>query len=79
MPDNTTTETFGETFTCALKADNTPWLDTETAAAYLSCKPGTLRTWRSRGEGPRYHVIHGRSVRYHIDDLNAFVRAEDGR
>lgn len=79
MPEKPKTETFGETFTSALKAANSPWLNTETAAAYLACTPGTLRSWRARGEGPRYHVIHGKSVRYHIDDLNAFVRGEDGR
>jgi hypothetical protein len=53
-----------------------PWLDTEAAAAYLSSTPGTLRTWRAQGEGPRYHVIHGKSVRYHVDELDAFVRGE---
>ncbi|MGH6683935.1 MAG: helix-turn-helix domain-containing protein [Pseudolabrys sp.] len=53
-----------------------PWLDTEAAAAYLSSTPGTLRTWRAQGEGPRYHVVHGKSVRYHVDQLDAFVRGE---
>lgn len=53
-----------------------PWLDTEAAAAYLSCTPGTLRSWRARGQGPRYRVIHGKIVRYHRDDLDAFVLGE---
>lgn len=56
-----------------------PWLDTEAAATYLSCSPKTLRQWRSEGRGPRYRSIHGRLVRYHADDLDAFVRGEDGR
>jgi hypothetical protein len=72
-------ESFGESFTHHLKETNSPWLDTETAAAYLSCTSGTLRTWRSLGTGPRYRVMHGKLVRYHIDDLNAFVRGEDNR
>lgn len=56
-----------------------PWFDTEAAAAYLSSTPGTLRVWRSLGTGPRYHSIGNKLVRYHIDDLNAFVRGEDNR
>ena len=52
----------------------TPWFDTEAAAAYLRREPGTLKGWRSRGEGPRYHTVNGQLIRYHIDDLDAFVR-----
>ncbi|WP_380785642.1 helix-turn-helix domain-containing protein [Sphingomonas sp. R86521] len=51
-----------------------PWFDSDAAAEYLSCTPGTLKTWRSRGEGPRYHVIQTKLVRYHIEALDAFVR-----
>lgn len=72
-------ETFGESFTRFLKEKNSPWLDTETAAAYIGYRAGTLRTWRARGEGPAYKVVHGRSVRYHIDALNAFVDGEANR
>lgn len=49
-----------------------PWLTTEQAASYLSVSPGTLRNWRSSGAGPSYHVV-GRIVRYHRDDLDAFL------
>jgi hypothetical protein len=59
--------------------NRSPWHDTESAAAYIGCEPGTLKTWRTRGEGPRYHLINGKSVRYHVDDLDAFVRGEDNR
>lgn len=59
--------------------DRSPWLDTEQAAAYLGSTAGTLRTWRANGGGPRYHVIHGKSVRYNVADLDAFVRGEDAR
>ncbi|MEM1040397.1 MAG: helix-turn-helix domain-containing protein [Pseudomonadota bacterium] len=52
------------------------WLNTKTAAKYLSAKEGTLKTWRAKGVGPKYHVIQGKMVRYHVDDLNAFVRGE---
>jgi len=56
-----------------------PWHDSEKAAEYLSCTAGTLKTWRSRGEGPRYHIIQQKLVRYHVDDLDAFVRGEVAR
>jgi excisionase family DNA binding protein len=52
---------------------NSPWLDTQEAAAYLKAKAGTLKNWRHRGEGPRYRVINRRLVRYHKSDLDAFA------
>ena len=60
-------------------ATPSPWKDSEHAAAYLSCSPGTLKTWRSRGEGPAYHVIQEKLIRYHVNDLDAFVRGEAAR
>jgi excisionase family DNA binding protein len=53
---------------------STPWLTTEQAAGYLSVHAGTLRTWRVDGRGPRYSVV-GRMVRYHRDQLDAFLLA----
>jgi len=53
-----------------------PWLDSDAAAEYLGCTPGTMKTWRSRGEGPQYSVIQNKLVRYHIDQLDAFVGGE---
>lgn len=61
------------------KSQPLAWLGTKDAALYLGCKYGTLKTWRSRGEGPKYYVVHGKMVRYHIDDLNAYVRGESNR
>jgi hypothetical protein len=52
----------------------TPWFDTEAAASYLRREPGTLKGWRSKGEGPRFYVINHQFIRYHVDDLDAFVR-----
>jgi hypothetical protein len=58
---------------------HSPWLDSEHAAEYLGCSAGTMKTWRSRGEGPQYHVIQSKLVRYHVSDLDAFVRGEVAR
>jgi hypothetical protein len=52
----------------------TPWFDTEAAAAYLRREPGTLKGWRSKGEGPCFYTVNGQLIRYHVDDLDAFVR-----
>ncbi len=52
-----------------------PWFDTEEAARYLRKEPGTLRGWRSKAEGPLFHVVNDKFVRYHVDDLDAYVRA----
>lgn len=52
----------------------TPWFDTEAAASYLRREPGTLRGWRSKGEGPRFYMVNDLFVRYHLDDLDAYVR-----
>lgn len=51
-----------------------PWLDSEAAAGYLGTTAGTLKNWRASGKGPRYHVVQDRLVRYHRDELDAFVR-----
>ena len=59
--------------------NRSPWFGTEAAAIYLTSTPGTLRTWRANGEGPRYYVIHGKSVRYHVTDLDAVIRGEAAR
>ncbi len=50
-----------------------PWLDTDDAAAYLGSTSGTLKNWRAAGRGPRYRILQDRLVRYHRDDLDAFV------
>lgn len=52
----------------------TPWFDTEAAASYLRREPGTLKGWRSKDEGPRFHIVNRQYIRYHLDDLDAFVR-----
>jgi excisionase family DNA binding protein len=52
-----------------------PFLSTKQAAHYISLSPRTLERMRRTGEGPRYRK-HGRYVRYHIAELDAW---SDGR
>lgn len=48
-------------------------VDENEAAAILGARVQTLRNWRWRGEGPRFHKIGQRLVRYHRADLAAFA------
>jgi excisionase family DNA binding protein len=48
-----------------------PFLSTAQAAHYVSLSRRTLENMRIDGGGPRFRK-HGRYVRYHIDDLDAW-------
>lgn len=54
-------------------------VDEATAAELLSVAPMTLRSWRSRGDGPAY-VKAGRRVVYRVADLEGWLleRREGG-
>ena len=53
---------------------HSPFLSTAQAAHYVSLSRRTLEKMRSNGNGPEYRK-HGRYVRYHIDDLDAWSDA----
>ena len=61
-----------------IRADNakkrSPFLNTAQAAFYVGLSKRTLEKMRVLGGGPIYRK-HGRYVRYHIDDLNAWSEA----
>ena len=48
-----------------------PFLNTAQAAFYVGLSARTLEKMRTAGMGPIYRK-HGRYVRYHIDDLDAW-------
>ncbi len=48
------------------------FVDSEAAARYLALTPHTLECYRSVGGGPVYHKF-GKSVRYAVDDLDAWA------
>lgn len=50
-----------------------PFLNTAQAAHYIGLSERTFETMRSEGIGPRFRR-HGRFVRYHIDDLDAWSK-----
>ena len=50
-------------------------LDEKQAATVLNVKPGTLSVWRSTGRYSIPFVKVGRSVRYRLGDLNAWLES----
>jgi hypothetical protein len=56
----------------------TPWLDPEDAAAYLRLTVRGLEDMRGKGTGPRFHKVGSRVVRYHRDDLDAWLLSDGG-
>jgi excisionase family DNA binding protein len=67
-----TTDDEGARATRARNAS--PFLSTAQAAFYVGLSRRTLEKMRVTGGGPKYRK-HGRYVRYHIDDLNAWSEA----
>lgn len=54
-----------------------PFLNTGQAAFYLGISERRLRALRSAGTGPAFRR-HARYVRYHIDDLDGWSKAQVG-
>jgi hypothetical protein len=56
-----------------------PFLNAKQAAFHLGIAEPTLRAMRAIGTGPRCR-LHGRTYRYHIDDIEAWsaARAKGG-
>jgi hypothetical protein len=52
-----------------------PYLNTDQAAAYLKLSSRLLKRLRRAGKGPVFR-LHSRFVQYHIDDLDAWSRAQ---
>jgi len=55
-----------------------PFLNTEQAAAYLKISGRLLKRLRRAGKGPNFRR-HGRSVQYHISDLDLWSAEQSAR
>ncbi len=55
-----------------------PFLNTAQAAHYIGLAERTLETMRGQNQGPAFRR-HGRFIRYHIDDLDAWSRRNGSR
>lgn len=53
-----------------------PLATEEELASYLSKPRGTLRNWRYRGIGPRWHRLEGGDIRYRWDDVEQWLNAQ---
>lgn len=60
------------------KEPDGPFLNTKEAAAWLRLTKNTLEKMRVQGRGPVYRK-HGRYVRYHIEDLVDYSKANKRR
>ena len=58
-----------------MPVNDSPWFRAKGAAQYLHLAVGTVRNMTSSGRLPC--VKRGRIVRYHKDDLDAWLRGED--
>lgn len=50
-----------------------PLLSEEEAAKLLGMKKQTLANWRTNGVGPKFVKVGGRSIRYKLSELLAFI------
>jgi excisionase family DNA binding protein len=51
-----------------------PWCSSDQTASYLGVSKDTLQAWRSARKPPRWSKT-GKLVRYHIDDLDDFLKS----
>jgi hypothetical protein len=56
----------------------TPWFAPEDAAAYLRLTVRGLEDMRAKGTGPKFHKVNYRVVRYHVNDLDAWLLSDGG-
>ena len=56
-------------------SDTSPWMTRTQAAAYCAMTVRHLEHLAYRGGGPKYYCPRNRMVRYHRDDLDAWMRA----
>lgn len=54
-----------------------PWMTTKQAADYLSISHKSLELWRASGNGPVFRRIGKRIIRYHVRDLDEFLKASE--
>lgn len=52
-------------------------LNERQAAELIGARPQTLANWRHLGKGPKWRRIGQRFVRYHRQDLAAFVEGAE--
>lgn len=45
-------------------------------AAILRVKRNTVASWRVSGTGPKFLCLAGHTIRYHIDDVNAWIESQ---
>jgi hypothetical protein len=54
-----------------------PWLTRKQAHEYLNVAVSTMEVWAAKGKGPPFKKNKNGTIRYHIDDLDAFITGRD--
>ena len=53
-----------------------PLLTEDELSMYLSKPKGTLRNWRYRGIGPKWHRLEGGDIRYRWPDVDSWLEEQ---
>ena len=56
-----------------LRANPPQFMTSEEVATFLRVSPDRVYQWRKEGIGPKYHRPTGRLLRYHVDDVVAWM------
>lgn len=57
------------------KMPNAPFVTPKMLAAYLQVSEKTLDRWRGKGQGPAFHKITNKRIRYYLPDVDAWLYA----
>lgn len=52
---------------------NTPFVTPKMLAAFLNVSVKTTDRWRSEGNGPAFHKITNKRIRYYLPDVDAWL------
>lgn len=62
-----------------LLLDESGWLTEEQLAKRLGLTWGTVKGWRHRGRGPDYYRVGPRAIRYRVEDVERWLKEQQGK
>ncbi|MBB35381.1 MAG: hypothetical protein CME88_02845 [Hirschia sp.] len=66
------------TSTVKNRSQSDVWLNSRQVAERMGCHPQTIYVMRVEGRGPKWFRVGKNGVRYHIEDVDAYIRAQCG-
>ena len=52
-----------------------PNMNEKQAAEFFGLSVKTIQSWRFKRRGPAYHVLNDRTIRYALEDLQAYAQS----